>query len=76
AVNYGYVDFEKREFYGKRVLTADEYVFLCGTHVDHIDLSEPNKSLFFNGLREAVLEAGDRIEFYDTYVLYLAKKPI
>ncbi|MBQ7669135.1 MAG: methyltransferase domain-containing protein [Clostridia bacterium] len=75
AVNYGYVDFEKREFFGKRVFTADEYVSYCGTHVDHIDLPEPSKSLFYNGLREAVLEAGDRIEFYDTYVLYLAKKP-
>ncbi|MBQ7715183.1 MAG: methyltransferase domain-containing protein [Clostridia bacterium] len=75
AVNYGYVDFEKREFFGKRVLTADEYVSLCGTHIDHIGLSEPNKSLFFNGLREAVLEAEDRIEFYDTHVLYLTRKP-
>ena len=28
AVNYGYVDFEKREYYGKRELTADEYVAL------------------------------------------------
>ena len=76
AVNYGYVDFEVREYFGKRVLNADEYVALCGTHVDHIDLAEPSKSLFFDGLREAVLEAGDRIEFYDTHVLYLAHKPI
>ena len=29
---YGYVDFEKREFFGKREFTAEEYVSFCGTH--------------------------------------------
>lgn len=74
APEYGYKDFEKREFYGKRVMTADEYVAYCGTHCDHIVIPEPYKSRFFEGLRNAVLEAGDRIVFNDTYVLYLAKK--
>ena len=76
AVNYGYVDFEKREFYGKRVFTADEYVALSGTHVDHICMAEPYKSLFFNGLREAVPEAGNKTEFYDTCELFFARKPL
>lgn len=76
APNYGYVDFEKREFYGKRVFTADEYVALCGTHGDHIYIPEPYKSKLFNGLRETVLEAGNKIVFHDTFVLFLAKKPL
>ena len=38
-------------------------------------IPEPYKSLFFNGLKEAVLEAGNRIVFNDTYILYLARKP-
>lgn len=75
APNYGYVDFEKREFYGKREFTADEYVAFSGTHCDHIILPEPYKTKFFDGLREAVLEAGNKIVFNDTFVLYLAKKP-
>ncbi len=75
APNYGYTNFEKREFYGKREFTADEYVAFSGTHCDHIVIPEPYKSKFFNGLREAVLEAGNKIVFNDTYVLYLAKKP-
>ncbi len=75
AVKYGYTDFEKREFYGKRVFTADEYAAFSGTHGDHLVIPEPYKSLFFDGLREAVLEAGNRIVFNDTYVLYLAAKP-
>ncbi len=74
AVNYGYTGFEKREFYGKRVLNADEYVALCGTHSDHLVIPEPYKSRFFEGLRTAVLEAGDQIVFHDTYVLFLVRR--
>lgn len=76
APNYGYIDFEQREFYGKREFTADEYVAFCGTHCDHIVIPEPYRSKFFNGLREAVLAAGNKIVFNDTFVLFLAKKPL
>ena len=73
---YGYTDFEKREFCGTREFTADEYAAFCGTHCDHIVIPEPYKSLFFHGLREAVREAGNKVVFNDTYILYLAKKPL
>lgn len=75
APDYGYIGFEKREYYSKREYTADEYVAFSGTHCDHLVIPEPYKSMLFNGLREAVLEAGDRIVFNDTHVLYLTKKP-
>lgn len=74
AVHYGYTCFEERRFYGKRELTADEYVAYCGTHCDHIVIPEPYKSKFFEGLREAVFSCGNKIVFDDTYILYLAKK--
>lgn len=76
APEYGYVDFEKREYPGERAFTADEYAAFCGTHCDHIVIPEPDKSKLFSGLREAVWEAGNRIVFQDTYILYLAKKPL
>ena len=76
ATNYGYTDFEKHEFYGKREFTADEYVAYCGTHCDHIVIPEPYKSKFFDGLREVVLEAGNKLVANETYILYLAKKPL
>lgn len=76
AVEYGYTDFEKREFHGTRQLNADEFAAYCGTHCDHITISEPFKSKFFDGLRNAVLNAGNKIVFNDTYILYLAKKPL
>ena len=76
ASHYGYTDFEKREYGGKRELTADEYVAYAGTHCDHLVIPEPYRSRFFSGLREAVLEAGNKIVFHDTFVLFLARKPV
>ena len=75
APEYGYTEVERHEFKGQRVFTADEYVAFSGTHCDHIVIPEPLRAEFFEGLRKAVLEAGDRIVFNDTYVLYITKKP-
>ncbi len=75
ASGYGFSEVERFEFKGQRILTADEYVRFSGTHCDHIVIPEPIRTEFFDGLRNAVLRAGDRIVFNDTYVLYLTKKP-
>ena len=74
ATSYGYVDFERREFHGRREMTADEYVAFSGTHCDHMVISEPYRTKFFEGLYNTVKSAGDKIVFDDTYVLYLCKK--
>ena len=76
APHYGYVDFKQREYSGKREFTADEYVALSGTHCDHIVIPEPYKSKFFQGLRDTVWEAGNKIVFYDTFFLFSAKKSL
>jgi len=76
AQDYGFVDFEKREFYGKREFTAEEYAAFCGTHCDHIVIPEPYKSKFFQGLREVVSASGNKVVFHDTFVLFLTKKPV
>lgn len=75
AVNYGYAGFEKREYHGRREMTAEEYAAYSATHSDHIVIPEPDRSLLLDGLRQAVSEAGGRIVFLDTYVMYLARKP-
>ncbi len=75
AADYGYVGLTRHDFHGKRIFTADEYVSYCGTHSDHIVIPEPYKTKFFEGLRNAVLKGGNKVEFWDTYVLYIAKKP-
>lgn len=76
ATDYGYTDFEKREYHGQREFTAEEYAAYCGTHGDHIVIPQPYKDKFFEGLKNAVSAAGNRIVFLETYVLYLAKKPV
>ncbi len=76
AANYGYEHFERREYYGKREFTADEYAAFSGTHCDHIVIPEPYKSKLFDGLRKAVLDAGNKIVFHDTFILFLARKPL
>ena len=67
---------EKREYYGKREFTAEEYAAFVGTHCTHIVISEPYKTKFFDGIKKAVLDAGNKIVFNDTFVLYLTKKPL
>ena len=75
ASEYGYSDVERYEFKGRREFSADEYVAFSGTHCDHIVIPEDIRKVFFEGLRNAVLDAGNKIVFNDTYVLYLTKKP-
>jgi SAM-dependent methyltransferase len=75
VVNYGFVDFECRKYHKTREFTADEYVSYIGTHCDHMTLREPYKTPFFEGIRNAILEAGNKITLYDTIVLYLVRKP-
>ncbi|MCR4989609.1 MAG: Type 1 glutamine amidotransferase-like domain-containing protein [Lachnospiraceae bacterium] len=75
APDYGYSDVEGFEFKGQRIFNSEEYVQFSGTHCDHMVIPEPLRSEFFEGLRSAVLESGDRIVFNDTYVLYLTGKP-
>lgn len=76
VVNYGFVDYNYRDWKRTRVYTAEEYVeYLAGTQVEHITLQEPYKSSFYNGIRQAILNAGNKIILHDTIALYLAKKP-
>ncbi len=76
VVNYGFINFNYRDWKRATVYTADEYVeYLAATQVEHITLQEPYKSSFYNGVRDAVTNAGNKIALNDTIALYLAKKP-
>ena len=76
APAYGFTEVERRDFHGTRVFNTEDYLAYCGTHSDHISLEEPYRSLFFGGLRKAVEEGGGKVQYNDTYVLYLTKKPL
>lgn len=75
AVNYGFVDFTRKEYHSTREFTAENYIAYIGTHCDHIVLSEPDRAGLYAGIREAIRNAGNKLVFYDTIVLYLARKP-
>ena len=76
AVNYGFEDFHYLDWKRRRVYTADEYVsYLAATQVEHITLREPDRTRFFESVRRAVLDAGDRIVLDDTIALYLTRRP-
>lgn len=75
VINYGFVDYNYRDWKKTRVYTAEEYVeYLASTQVEHITLQEPYKSNN-NGVRYAITNAGDKITLNVTIALYLAKKP-
>lgn len=74
VVNYGFSPLECRHYAAQRRLNADEFARLTATHCDHIVLPEPHRSLFFNGIRNAVTQAGNEIVLNDDVVLYLTRK--
>ena len=75
AINYGFIDFERREYFQTVEYTSDEYVSHISIFADHLTLTEPNRTKFFEGIREAILSSGNKITLNNTIVLYLARKP-
>lgn len=71
---YGFVDLERREYLKRREYNADEYVSLIGTHADHITLKEPDRTRFYEGIREAIRSFDNKITLYDKITIYLARK--
>lgn len=66
---------ETQEYVHSRLLDAEGCAAYLGTHCDHITLEEPDRTAFFEGIRRAVREAGDRIEYRDRVRLTLARRP-
>lgn len=75
AIEYGFINFERREYHQIVELTADEYVSYISIHADHLTLAEPYRSKFFQGIRDAILSFGNKITLNNTIILYLATKP-
>lgn len=76
VVNYGFVDLNYRDWKKARVLNADEYVeYLSSAQIEHITLQEPYKSKFYEEIRAAVINVGNKITINDTIALYLTQKP-
>ncbi len=74
ATKYRFRSIEKFEFCGERELSAEEHIAYIGTHADHITLKPECREQFISGIRNAINKHGGKIQFIDTYVLYLCKK--
>jgi len=75
VTNYGFVDFECRRYYEEREYTADEFVSWTMIQASHLTLQEPYKSKFAAGVRDAVMDFGNKITLLDDIILYLTRKP-
>ncbi|MGL5415900.1 MAG: class I SAM-dependent methyltransferase [Clostridium sp.] len=74
VVKYGFNKLKYLEWEKIRILNAEEYISYISTHCEHITLEEPNKSKFYEGIKEAILRAGNEITIHDTIPLYIAQK--
>jgi hypothetical protein len=72
---YSFVGLECREYLNTRECSADDYISLISTYSDHLLLKEPHKSKLYEGIRDAIVNSGDKINLCDKSTFYLAKKP-
>lgn len=76
ATDYGFTNYTYQEWKKQRELDVEAYISYISTHCMHITLEEPNKSNFYNGIRDAFMKCGNKINIIDTIPLYLVQKPI
>ena len=74
-INYGFLPIEEADYEYDTDMTADDFVSLTMTHADHITLQEPNRSLFMNGLRDAINQHGGIWKCHDRVNIVKARKP-
>ena len=75
AMNYGFIDFVCRHYHKVREYNADEFVSWTRIMAGQLTISEPYKSKFFEGIRDAILSFGNKITLLDDITLYLVRKP-
>jgi hypothetical protein len=69
------VNFECHHYHKTRVYSADDFISWTIIQAPQLTLPEPDKSKFIAGIRDAILNFGNRITLLDDIVLYLARKP-
>lgn len=75
AVHYGFEPIEITDHEYDTDMTADEFVCFTMTHADHITLREPNRTLFTEGLRDAINRYGGIWKRHDRVNVVKARKP-
>jgi len=72
--SYGFRDLQVKLYHQTRVFNSSDYISLLNTYSDHRSMPEPTKQLFYNEIKNAIIEHGNVLKIYDTIDLYLARK--
>lgn len=72
---YGFVQAQCYLFNATRCFSPSEYISLLETYSDHRSMPEPEKSRFYDKIKQTMEQHGGIMKIYDTMDLYLAKKP-
>lgn len=76
VMNYGFTPIEVSDFEYDTDMTADEFVHFAMTHADHITLKEPERTLFTEGLRDAINRHGGIWKRHDRVNVVKTRKPL
>ena len=68
---YGFTDIKSKLYKRIRKLTSEEYINLIKTYSDHNALPEEVRNAFEKEMKQAIDDAGGKINIYDTIDLYL-----
>jgi hypothetical protein len=72
---YGFAGAECRQYSNAREFSCEDYILYIQTHSSHIAQKEPHKSKFYAGIRDVILNFGDKVTLNDDIILHIAKKP-
>ena len=75
VTNYGFIDYERREYLDVREYNADQFVNWTRIQSPQLTIQEPHRTKFLEGIRNAILGFDDRITLKDVIVLDLVRKP-
>ncbi|WP_346938504.1 hypothetical protein [uncultured Clostridium sp.] len=65
---------EMKLYHHTRKFSAEDYICLLNTYLDHRSMPANTKQLFENEIKNAIIENVNLLNVYDTIDLYLARK--
>lgn len=72
---FGFTNAEFKLYHNTREMTGVEYIELLNTYSDHIALDKTIQIPFYNAIRTAIEEFGNKLIINDIVELYIARKP-
>jgi len=74
--HYGFCDISIKLYSRTRIFDADEYIALLDTFSDHRSLPESDRTALYSGIRETILDHGNRHRVDYVFLLYMGRKEL